>query len=74
MADAISTVEQPDSIPKLRGKEWQPFANPEYLQSVIHQSTERILIPFESNTGISLIDYRKFRSSLVKIEKKHNAA
>ena len=74
MADAISTVEQPDSIPKLRGKEWQPFANPEYLQSVIHQSTERFLIPFESYTGISLIDYRKFRSSLVKIEKKHNAA
>ena len=74
MADAISTVEQPDSIPKLRGKEWQPFANPEYLQSVIHQSTERFLIPFESCTGISLIDYRKFRSSLVKIEKKHNAA
>ena len=74
MADSISTVEQPDSIPKLRGKEWQPYADPEYLQSVIHQSTERFLIPFESYTGISLIDYRKFRSSLVKIEKKHNAA
>ena len=31
----------------------------------------RFLIPFENYTGISLIDYTKFRNDLIKIQKMH---
>ena len=71
MVDAISPIEEPESIPKLRGQEWQQYANPDYLQAAIHHSTNRFLIPFENYTGISLIDYTKFRNDLVKIQKMH---
>ena len=53
MVDAISPIEEPESIPKLRGQEWQQYANPDYLQAAIHHSTNRFLIPFENYTGIS---------------------
>ena len=71
MVDAISPIEEPESIPKLRGQEWQQYANPDYLQAAIHHSTNRFLIPFENYTGISLIDYTKFRNDLIKIQKMH---
>ena len=71
MVDAISPIEEPESIPKLRGKEWQQYADVNYLQSAIHHSTNRFLIPFENYTGISLIDYTKFRNDLIKIQKMH---
>ena len=71
MVDAISPNEEPESIPKLRGKEWQQYADPNYLQAAIRHSTDRFLIPFENYTGISLIDYTKFRNDLIKIQKMH---
>ena len=71
MVDTISPIEEPESIPKLRGKEWQQYADVNYLQSAIHHSTNRFLIPFENYTGISLIDYTKFRNDLIKIQKMH---
>lgn len=71
MVDAISPIEEPESIPKLRSKEWQQYADVNYLQSAIHHSTNRFLIPFENYTGISLIDYTKFRNDLIKIQKMH---
>ena len=71
IADAFNPVEEPDSIPKLRGKEWQQYADVNYLQSAIHHSTNRFLIPFENYTGISLIDYTKFRNDLIKIQNMH---
>ena len=71
MVDAISPIEEPESIPKLRRKEWQQYADVNYLQSAIHHSTNRFLIPFENYTGISLIDYTKFRNDLIKIQKMH---
>lgn len=71
MVDAISPIEEPESIPKLRGQEWQQYANPDYLQAAIHHSTNRFLIPFENYTGISLIDYTKFRNDLIKIQNMH---
>ena len=55
----------------LRGKEWQQYADPNYLQAAIRHSTDRFLIPFENYTGISLIDYTKFRNDLIKIQKMH---
>ena len=36
-----------------------------------NKSTDRFLIPFENYTGISLIDYTKFRNDLIKIQKMH---
>ena len=50
---------------------WQQYADVNYLQAAIHHSTNRFLIPFENYTGISLIDYTKFRNDLIKIQKMH---
>ena len=71
IADAFNPVEEPDSIPKLRSQEWQNYGDPEKLYAAIRYSNENFLIPFENHTGISLINYNKFRRDIIKIEKMH---
>lgn len=71
IADAFNPVEEPDSIPKLRSQEWQNYGDPEKFYAAIRYSNENFLIPFENHTGISLIDYNKFRRDIIKIEKMH---
>ena len=71
IADAFNPVEEPDSIPKLRSQEWQNYGDPEKFYAAIRYSNENFLIPFENHTGISLIDYNKFRRDIIKIGKMH---
>lgn len=71
IADAFNPVEEPDSIPKLRSQEWQNYGDPEKLYTAIRYSNENFLIPFENHTGISLIDYPRFRNVINKIQKMH---
>lgn len=71
IADAFNPVEEPDSIPKLRSQEWQNYGDPEKFYAAIRYSNENFLIPFENHTGISLIDYNKFRRDIIKIQKMH---
>lgn len=65
IADAFNPVEEPDSIPKLRSQEWQNYGDPEKLYTAIRYSNENFLIQFENHTGISLIDYNKFRRNII---------
>lgn len=56
------------SIPDLRSENWQPFGDVHFIRNIIAQTSNQIIIPFEEHTGITLIDFAKFKRDLVQIE------
>lgn len=57
-----------DSIPELRQDGYKILADFDRLKDFIQTAMQKILIPFEQNTGISLINYNQFRKDLVQAE------
>lgn len=65
-AGDIAELPEPDGIPVLRNKAWQPFGQPEHLQKLILMAKNDFQIPFEYNYGISLFNYERFREQMVQ--------
>lgn len=57
-----------DSIPDLRRPEFKELADAEKFADFVRGAMARVMIPFEQQTGISLIDYNQFRKDLIKAE------
>lgn len=68
VAECNSAVKPVSSIPELRQDGYKVLADFNRLKDFIQTAMQKILIPFEQNTGISLIDYNKFRKDLVQAE------
>lgn len=64
IAECNNALEPADTIPELRAEGYKMLGNFEILGDFIRLSTSKFLIPFEENTGISLINYNKFSNSL----------
>lgn len=64
IAECNNALEPVDTIPELRTEGYKMLGNFEILDDFIRLSTVKFLIPFEENTGISLINYNKFRNDL----------
>lgn len=71
VAECFSDIKPPQSITDLKSKEWRELADYQGLQRKIRKCMDNWLIPFEDKTGITLIDYTKFRNDLIKIQKMH---
>ena len=63
-----SAVQPVNSIPELRQDGYKVLADFNRLKDFIQTAMQKILIPFEQNTGISLINYNQFRKDLVQAE------
>lgn len=57
-----------EAIPELRKPEFKELADAEKFADFVRAEMARVMIPFERQTGISLIDYNKFRKDLIKAE------
>ena len=68
VAECNSAVQPVNSIPELRQDGYKVLADFNRLKDFIQTSMQKILIPFEQNTGISLINYNQFRKDLVQAE------
>lgn len=68
VAECNSAVQPVSSIPELRQDGYKVLADFDRLKDFIQTSMQKILIPFEQNTGISLINYNQFRKDLVQAE------
>lgn len=68
VAECNSAVQPVNSIPELRQDGYKVLADFERLKDFIQTAMQKILIPFEQNTGISLINYNQFRQDLVQAE------
>ena len=68
VAEGNSAVYPVNSIPELRQDGYKVLADFERLKDFIQTAMQKILIPFEQNTGISLINYNQFRKDLVQAE------
>lgn len=68
VAECNSAVKPVNSIPELRQDGYKVLADFNRLKDFIQTAMQKILIPFEQNTGISLINYNQFRKDLVQAE------
>lgn len=68
VAECNSAVKPVSSIPELRQDGYKVLADFNRLKDFIQTAMQKILIPFEQNTGISLIDYNQFRKDLIQAE------
>lgn len=68
VAECNSAVQPVSSIPELRQDGYKVLADFDRLKDFIQTAMQKILIPFEQNTGISLINYNQFRKDLVQAE------
>ena len=68
VAECNSAVQPVNSIPELRQDGYKVLADFNRLKDFIQTAMQKILIPFEQNTGISLIDYNQFRKDLIQAE------
>lgn len=68
VAECNNAVQPVSSIPELRQDGYKVLADFERLKDFIQTAMQKILIPFEQNTGISLINYNQFRKDLVQAE------
>ena len=68
VAECNSAVHPVNSIPELRQDGYKILADFDRLKDFIQTAMQKILIPFEQNTGISLINYNQFRKDLVQAE------
>lgn len=68
VAECNSAVQPVNSIPELRQDGYKVLADFNRLKDFIQTAMQKILIPFEQNTGISLINYNQFRKDLVQAE------
>nr|DAR41289.1 MAG TPA: hypothetical protein [Caudoviricetes sp.] len=68
VAECNSAIQPVSSIPELRQDGYKVLADFERLKDFIQTAMQKILIPFEQNTGISLINYNQFRKDLVQAE------
>lgn len=68
VAECHNAVEPVSSIPELRQDGYKVLADFNRLKDFIQTAMQKILIPFEQNTGISLIDYNQFRKDLIQAE------
>ncbi len=68
VAECNSAVKPVSSIPELRQDGYKILADFDRLKDFIQTAMQKILIPFEQNTGISLINYNQFRKDLVQAE------
>lgn len=68
VAECNNAVQPVSSIPELRQDGYKILADFNRLKDFIQTAMQKILIPFEQNTGISLINYNQFRKDLVQAE------
>lgn len=68
VAECNRAVQPVSSIPELRQDGYKVLADFNRLKDFIQTAMQKILIPFEQNTGISLINYNQFRKDLVQAE------
>lgn len=68
VTECNSAVQPVNSIPELRQDGYKVLADFNRLKDFIQTAMQKILIPFEQNTGISLINYNQFRKDLVQAE------
>lgn len=68
VVECNSAVQPVNSIPELRQDGYKVLADFDRLKDFIQTAMQKILIPFEQNTGISLINYNQFRKDLVQAE------
>lgn len=68
VAECNCAVQPVSSIPELRQDGYKVLADFNRLKDFIQTAMQKILIPFEQNTGISLINYNQFRKDLVQAE------
>lgn len=70
LANCYQRLPVASSIPELRQEAWKPYADTNFIRAIIKKATDTILLPFESHTGISLINHEKFKRDLIEIEKR----
>lgn len=68
VAECNNDVKPVNSIPELRQDGYKVLADFNRLKDFIQTAMQKILIPFEQNTGIILIDYNQFRKDLIQAE------
>ena len=69
VGECFEKMQPPENITDLKKPAWKKLSNHDELQQKIRWSVENWLIPFEDSTGITLIDYKKFRADCARIEK-----
>lgn len=68
IAECNNTIEPANTIPELRHDDYKTLGSFDRLSDFVRVAMAKILIPFEENTGISLINYNQFRKDLIRAE------
>lgn len=68
VAECNNTIEPANTIPELRHDDYKTLGSFDRLSDFVRVAMAKILIPFEENTGISLINYNQFRKDLIRAE------
>lgn len=69
IVECFENVQPPESITDLKKPVWKKYSNHAELHARIRLVVDNKLIPFESKTGVSLINYTQFRNAVVNIDK-----
>lgn len=68
IAECNNDIEPANTIPELRHDDYKTLGSFDRLSDFVRVAMAKILIPFEENTGISLINYNQFRKDLIRAE------
>lgn len=68
IAECNNTIEPANTIPELRHDDYKTLGSFDRLSDFVRVAMANFLIPFEENTGISLINYNQFRRDLIRAE------
>ena len=68
VAECNNDIEPANTIPELRHDDYKTLGSFDRLSDFVRVAMANFLIPFEGNTGISLINYNQFRKDLIRAE------
>lgn len=68
IAECNNDIEPANTIPELRHDDYKTLGSFDRLSDFVRVAMANFLIPFEENTGISLINYNQFRKDLIRAE------
>lgn len=70
VVNCYKTLPIPYAIPALRSKEWREYSDLNFVQSIVKATSEKLMIPLETKTGVSLIEFNRLKRDLIEIEAK----
>lgn len=71
IAECSRDCNPPESIPQLRQPAFQELADLEKLYKFLGKMAQGVMIPFEQQTGITLINYTGFKKQIERIQLGH---